>query len=83
MGNQKPTWSDGLVKQTCEMIDNHGMDSILPDLKLHMKNISSRYGYIEMENLLKGVIKVVDKETGCEVLFNNTDELISAGWVID
>ncbi|WP_200373671.1 hypothetical protein [Thiocystis violacea] len=83
MDNQKQTWSDNLKKQTREIIDAHGTDSVLPDLKLHMKNISSRYGYIEIENLLKGVVKVVDKETGCEVLFKNTDDLISAGWVID
>lgn len=76
-------WSDSIKKQTREMIDSHGMNSILPDLKLHMKNINSCYGYIEIANLLNGVIKVVDKKTGCEFLFKNTDELISAGWVID
>ncbi len=76
-------WSDSLKKKTCEMIDSHGMDSILPDLKLHMKNMNSCYGYIEIANLRNGVIKVVDTKTGCEFLFKNTDELISAGWVID
>jgi hypothetical protein len=44
-------WSDSIKKQTREMIDSHGMNSILPDLKLH-ENINSCYGYIEIANLL-------------------------------
>ena len=76
-------WSEELKRQTREIIDNQGMDFFCPDLKLHMKNLDSRYGYIAIENLLQGVIKVVDNETGVERLFDSSDELIDSGWVID
>lgn len=76
-------WSEGLKQQTREIIDNQGMDFFCPDFKLHMKNLDSRYGYITIENLLQGVIKVVDNKTGVERLFDSGDELIDSGWVID
>ena len=76
-------WSEGLKQQTREIIDNQGMDFFCPDFKLHMKNLDSRYGYIAIENLWQGVIKVVDNKTGVERLFDSSDELIDSGWVID
>ena len=76
-------WSEGLKRQTREIIDNQGMDFFCPDFKLHMKNLDSQYGHIAIADLLQGVIKVVDKETSVERLFDSSDELIDSGWVID
>lgn len=79
----KQIWSDSVREQTRAITDHCGGDFCCPDGKLHLKNISGRYGYIDLLDLCCGVLKVVGKGANEETLFNNTDELLEAGWVID
>lgn len=81
--NPAKAWSEGLKRQTRELIESQGLDFPLIDTKIHMKHIESRYGYIELAKLISGNIIVVDKNSGTETHFNNAEELINAGWAID
>jgi len=76
------TWSDELTAQTRDMIANR--DAITArNRQLCLKHITSGFGTIAEDDLLHGVIKVVDRGAGAETTFTNADELIAAGWVID
>ena len=78
----RPTWSDELRAQTRDIIANR--DTITArNGQLCLKHITSGFGIIPEHDLLHGVIKVVDRQTGAETTFANADELIAAGWVVD
>jgi hypothetical protein len=79
----KKAWSDSAHERTRAITDHRGGDFWCPDCKLHLKHIAGPFGYMELLDLYDGVLKVVDKSTGEVTLFNNTDELLEAGWVID
>lgn len=79
----KKMWSDSVREQTRAITDHCGGDFCCPDGKLHLKNIAGGYAYIDLLDLCNGVLKVVDKDAGEETLFDTTDELLEAGWVID
>lgn len=79
----RKNWSESARERTRAITDCHGEDFWCPDEKLHLKNVAGPYGYINLTDLYKGVLKVVDKNTGQVSLFNNTEELLDAGWVID
>jgi hypothetical protein len=70
------------MAQTRDMIANR--DTIAArNGQLCLKHVTSIFGTIAEDDLLRGVIKVVDRRTGAEATFANADELIAAGWVID
>lgn len=79
----KRAWTDSARERTRAITDRRGGDFWCPDGKLHLKNIARCFGYIDLDDLYDGILKVVDKDTGEVTLFNNTDELLEAGWVID
>jgi len=79
----RKTWPESARERTRAITDHHGEDFWCPDGKLHMKNVAGPYGYIDLTDLYNGVLKVVDKDTKQTSLFNNTEELLGAGWVID
>ncbi len=80
---QMPTrrWSDTAEKATREAIEAGGVLS--PDGVLHLKHIPSGFGYIGLTDLIRGELRVVDKETKAETTFASVDDLIAAGWAVD
>ena len=76
-------WSEGLKATTFKMINSRGIEFISFDNKLHIKHISSGYAFIKMEDLYNGLLRVVDKTTGAEVVYPNADDLIKDGWAVD
>jgi len=70
------------MTQTREMIAYH--DTIAArNGQLCLKHITSGFGTIAEDDLLGGVIKVIDRQTGAETIFADADAMIAAGWVID
>ena len=74
-------WSDELKAATREAISAGG--ALSSDGRLHLKHSSSAFGYIELDNLVRNELRVVDKQTGAASLFADTDALICAGWAVD
>jgi hypothetical protein len=68
--------------QRRDMIANHDTISARNG-QLCLKHVNSAFGTIAEDDLLRGVIKVVDRRTGAQATFADADELIAAGWVID
>jgi hypothetical protein len=50
---------------------------------LHLKHATSSFGTIAEGDLARGVLRVVERQTGEETTFASVEELIAAGWVID
>lgn len=73
--------SDAQMAATREAITAGGVLS--PDGRLHVKHISDGFGFIEEADLLRGVLRLVDKESGAETIFADADALMSAGWAVD
>lgn len=73
-------WSEVLQQQTLDAI---GETRVNHDGKLHFKNHDSSYAFMTWQDLLGGKLRLTDKENGQVSEFANTDELLSAGWVID
>jgi hypothetical protein len=82
--NTRPTsdWSASLKAQTRDVIERRGM-FVSRDGRLHLKHVASTFGTIAEDDLARGVLRVVDRQTGAETTFANADALIAAGWVID
>ena len=75
-------WSDELKEQTRDAVE--GRDIFAPrDGQLCLKHITSGFGTIAEEHLPGSPLTVVDRRTGAETTYANTDELIAAGWAID
>ncbi|MCB0126370.1 MAG: hypothetical protein KDE58_29130 [Caldilineaceae bacterium] len=77
------SWSDDLKEATRNAINGNMLDFMPRGNKFHFKNINSSYGYISIDDLNNGILKIVDLKTHDEILFKNIDNLINAGWVID
>lgn len=75
-------WSDVLKSRTRDVIEGGGMFATR-DGRLHLKHIVSGFGVMAEEDLLRGVLRVVNVRTGAETTFANADELIAAGWALD
>lgn len=75
-------WSDALKAQTRDVIEVRGL-FVPRDGKLHLKHAVSGFGTIAGDDLARGVLKVIDRRTGAEIIFASADELVAAGWVID
>ena len=75
-------WSDDLKAQTRDVIDGY---VIIPacDGQVCLKHITTGSGTVAVDNLVRGVLRVVNRRTGFETTFANADELLAAGWVID
>jgi hypothetical protein len=80
--HDRPSWSDELTAQTREMIANRDTMTA-QNGQLCLKRVPSGFGAIAEDDLLRGVIKVVDRRTGAETIFADADALIAAGWAID
>ena len=80
----RPTneWSADLKAQTRDVIEGRGM-FVSRDGRLHLKHATSAFGTIAENDIRRGVLKVVDRQTGAETTFASADDLIAAGWVID
>ncbi len=79
---ESDNWSDELKAQTRDLIDGGGPIGT-PDGSLALKHIASGFGIITEDDLVNGVLRVVDRETKAETTFASVDELIAAGWAID
>lgn len=75
-------WSDSLKAQTREVVENRGVLASR-DGYLHLKHIISGFGVMLEDDILRGILRVVDARTGAETTFVNADELIAAGWALD
>ena len=75
-------WSDDLKAQTRDVIEGRGM-FVSRDGRLHLKHVTSAFGTVAEDDLVRGVLRLVDRQTGAETTFANADALIAAGWVID
>lgn len=76
------SWSDGLKARTRDAIE--GRDILRTrNGHLHLKHVTSAFGTIAEGNLTRGVLRVVEMQTGAETHFANAEELIAAGWVVD
>lgn len=77
----KTEWSEGLKARTRDVIEG-GM-FVTRDGHLHLKHVVSGFGVMTEDDVLRGVLRVVDVQTGAETTFASADELIAAGWAID
>ena len=75
-------WSDDLRAQTREVIEGYDIFASL-DGQVHLKHAASARGVIAVDDLVRGVLRVVDRRTRAETTFASVEELIAAGWVID
>lgn len=73
-------WSKNLIEQTKDSIENC---FTAPDNFLHLKNIKGKFGKISQENLIAHSFLIEDKLNDNKYIYDTTDELIAAGWVID
>lgn len=74
-------WSDDLKAQTRDAIEG-GM-FVTRDGRLYLKHVTSGFGIMTEDDLLSGVLRVVNVRTGAETTFASADELIAAGWALD
>lgn len=76
-------WSNELEALTREAVSN-GRNGFVPMGKeLHLKHVSSRYGYILLADLLHDRLRVVDKDMGEIMVFESVNDLLAAGWAVD
>ena len=75
-------WSAELKAQTREAIVEPDPFT-LHNGQLCFKHIVSGFGVIAADDLQRGVLRMVDRQTKQEVTFAGVDELIAAGWAID
>lgn len=80
-GIETSGWSDELRARTRDAIEG-GM-FVARDGRLCLKHIASGFGVMTEDDLLSGVLRVVNVRTGAETTFANADELIAAGWALD
>lgn len=82
--NTRPTngWSDGLKAQTRDVIEGRGL-FVPHDGQLHLKHATADFGTIAGDDLARGVLRVIDRQTGAATTFADADALLAAGWVID
>ncbi|MBM1172845.1 hypothetical protein [Microvirga arabica] len=75
-------WSDSLKAATREAIKN--LDVLAtPDGSLPLKHVDGAFGTISLDDLVSDRLRVVDRQTGAESMFESADALIAAGWAID
>lgn len=75
-------WSDQLKAQTRNVIENWDVTDVR-DGRLHFKHVASRFGVMTESDLLRRVLRIVDRHTGAETTFASVDDLIAAGWALD
>ena len=75
-------WSDALKASTREAIET--LD-VMPSRegRVAFKHVGGGFASIDIRDLFRGVLRVVDRRTGAETVFANADQLIQAGWAID
>ncbi|MBJ7533370.1 hypothetical protein JDN40_04525 [Rhodomicrobium vannielii ATCC 17100] len=81
MNNEQARWSENAVSATKEALDEFA--ALPAGDSLALKNIDGRFATMSIENWLAKRARIVDRSTGEETSFADTDELIRAGWVID
>ncbi|MBT3071457.1 hypothetical protein KKP04_11335 [Rhodomicrobium sp. Az07] len=81
MDDEQARWSESAENATREALDEF---AALPAADfLALKNIDGRFATLSIGNWLAKQARIVDRSTGEEMAFANTDDLIRAGWVID
>ena len=81
MTTQPERWSEALRQATREALTefafapNEGV--------VGFKHVGSGSGTIAVSDLLRGRLRMVDRETKQETTFADADELMDAGWAID
>lgn len=75
-------WSEELKERTRDALS--GLDIIPFDGKVHLKHCDKWYGYILLEDLLDRKYNIYLKSSFEKILyFNNLEEMIQQGWVVD
>lgn len=75
-------WSDSFKAETRDVI-RRGDILCTRDGQIHVKHAHSGFGTVAVDDLVRGVPKVVDRRTGEETTFADADELVAAGWALD
>lgn len=81
MNNETNTWSEGLQQLTRKAIRD--MDVSPYDGNLHFKHHGKGHAFITAQDLICGKLSLTDKQSGQVFEFENTDELLAAGWAVD
>lgn len=74
-------WSEKSNEFTRNTLAN-GESGLLGDV-LHCKHIEGPFGLLNTADILRGVIRLVDKRTMRETVFASAEGFIDAGWTVD
>ena len=74
------TWSENLLKQTREAIEQI---PVTPDGQLHFKHPTLGYAYVTIDDLVHDRLVLRSKTGSDEHRFAEVEALLQAGWAID
>jgi len=74
-------WSENSNEFTRNVLANGG-SCLLGDL-LHCKHVEGSFGLVNTSDVLRSTIRLLDKATMRETVFESVEEFISAGWTLD
>ena len=74
------TWSENLLKQTREVIEQI---PVTPDGQLHFKHPTLGYAYVTIDDLVHDRLVLRSKTGSDEHRFAEVEALLQAGWAID
>ena len=74
------TWSENLLKQTREAIEQI---PVTPDGQLHFKHPTLGYAYATLNDLMHGRLLLRSKTGSDEHRFAEVEALLQAGWAVD
>lgn len=75
-------WSNEAKERTRDALGGFDL-SLTQDGLIRLKHSEGAFGMIGVDDLVTGVLKVVDVRTKEVVTLRSAEELIAAGWVID
>ena len=81
MADSTDQWSDSLRTLTRTVLENY--EFVPREDGLHFKQIRGGFGTILINDLMSGTLRIVERGSGREFLFQNAEDLIRAGWAID
>lgn len=81
MAEPSRSWSGELSRSTKQALDNWAC--LQPSEHLAFKHIAFGFGVIALDDLMRGMLRTIERGTGREIILVNTDDLIGAGWALD
>jgi hypothetical protein len=73
-------WSPELTEETRRAFQ---APPITFDGKLALKHADGRFGQVSLTDLMRGVLRVVDRTSEEAFIYDTVDALIAAGWAVD